>query len=341
MTDTTATTPQGSSRPSLWRRPGRAGSLVQESALLPVIAVLLIVGKLVNSSFLTVANFTNIGLQTSALGVVVVAETLILVSGSLDLSLQSNFGLSAMVAAWLVVPTVQSGLGTDINPVLGLFAGLLCGAVIGLFNGLLIAKGRINGFILTLAMYILLAGVQTGIVSGHTLSGLPPGFTVLGTTAIAGVPVSVWIALLVFIAAALFMRYTRTGRAIYAIGGNREAARAAGVKVDRIRIGVFVVAGALAALGGLMEAGRVVAVTANQGANLIFTVFAAAVIGGVSLNGGKGNMFGAATGVILLGLVVNLLTLAQVQSYWIDAVNGLVILIALSLSRVIGGESAE
>lgn len=341
MTDTTATTPQGSSRASLWRRPGRAGSLVQESALLPVIAVLLIVGKLVNSSFLTVANFTNIGLQTSALGVVVVAETLILVSGSLDLSLQSNFGLSAMVAAWLVVPTVQSGLGTDINPVLGLLAGLLCGAVIGLFNGLLIAKGRINGFILTLAMYILLAGVQTGIVSGHTLSGLPPSFTVLGTTSIAGVPVSVWIALLVFIVAALFMRYTRTGRAIYAIGGNREAARAAGVKVDRIRIGVFVVAGGLAALGGLMEAGRVVAVTANQGANLIFTVFAAAVIGGVSLNGGKGNMFGAATGVILLGLVVNLLTLAQVQSYWIDAVNGLVILIALSLSRVIGGESAD
>lgn len=341
MTDTKVSPRRGSFGASVWARRGGASTALQEFALLPVIAVLIVVGKSINSSFLTFGNFTNIGLQTSALGVVVVAETLILVSGSLDLSLQSNFGLSAMFAAWLVAPVAQSGLGTQIPPVLGLLAGLLCGAVIGLFNGVLIAKARINGFILTLAMYILLAGVQTGMVSGHTIYGLPPQFTALGTTAIANVPVSVWIAILVFVAAGLFMRYTRTGRAVYAIGGNREAARAAGVKVDRIRIGVFVVAGALAALGGLMEAGRVVAVTANQGANLIFTVFAAAVIGGVSLNGGKGNMFGAATGVVLLGLVVNLLTLAQVQSYWIDAVNGLVILIALALSRAIGGESAD
>lgn len=341
MSDTTVSSRTGSSPASVWGRRWGAASVLQEFALLPVIAVLLVVGKLVNSSFLTVANFTNVGLQTSALAVVVVAETLVLVSGSLDLSLQSIFGLSAMFAAWLVAPAAQSGLGTDINPVLGLFVGLLCGAAIGLFNGVLIVKGRINGFILTLAMLILLAGVQTGIVSGHTVSGLPSGFTVLGTSAIAAVPVSVWIAVLVFVAAGLFMRYTRTGRGIYAIGGNREAARSAGVKVDRIRIGVFVVAGALAALGGLMEAGRVVAVTANQGANLIFTVFAAAVIGGVGLNGGKGNMLGAATGVVLLGLIVNLLTLAQVQSYWIDAVNGLVILIALALSRAIGGESAD
>lgn len=325
----------------MWQRGSKASGVLQEFALIPVIIVLLIVGSFVNDSFLTVGNFTNIGLQTSALGVVVVAETLILISGSLDLSLQSIFGLSAMFGAWLVAPAAQAGLGTEINPILGLLAALLCGGLIGLFNGVLISKGRINGFILTLAMYILLAGVQTGIVSGKTIYALPPAFVALGTNAFIGIPVSVWVAILVFIAAGLYMRYTRGGRAIYAIGGNREAARAAGMKVDRIRIGVFVTAGVLAALGGLMEAGRVVAVTANQGANLIFTVFAAAVIGGVSLNGGKGNILGAATGVILLGLVVNLLTLAQVQSYWIDAVNGLVILIALALSRLIGGESSD
>lgn len=328
-------------QPNRWAWQRSARGLFQEFALLPVIVILLVVGGVMNSAFLTVANFTNIGQQTSALGVVVVAETLILISGSMDLSLQSIFGLSAMFAAWLVAPIAQSGLGTNISPVLGLLAGLACGGLIGLFNGALITKGRINGFILTLAMLILLAGIQTGMVSGHTIYGLPPSFTALGTTLIVQVPLSVWIAILVFVAAGLYMRYTRTGRAIYAIGGNREAARAAGIKVDRIRIGVFVVGGVLAALGGLMEAGRVAAVTANEGTNLIFTVFAAAVIGGVSLNGGKGNMIGAATGVILLGLVVNLLTLAQVQSYWVDAVNGLVILIALALSRIIGGESAD
>jgi simple sugar transport system permease protein len=243
-----------------------------------------------------------------------------------------------MVAAWLVAPAAQFGLGTELNPLLGLLAGIVVGALIGAFNGTLIVKAKINGFILTLAMYILLAGVQTGIVSGHTIYHLPKAFIALGAFYVADVPVSVWVAAVVFVAAGLYMRYTRTGRALYAIGGNREAARAAGIVVDRIRIGVFVVGGALAALGGLMEAGRVVAVTANQGTNLIFTVFAAAVIGGVSLNGGRGNMLGAATGVVLLGLVQNILALAQVQSYWIDAVDGAVILVALALSRVVGGE---
>lgn len=318
-----------------------AGGVVRDFALIPVIVLLIIVGAIINSSFLTVSNFTNIGLQTAALGVVVVGESLILVSGGLDLSLQSTYGLSAMVGAWLVAPMAQSGLGTDLNPVLGIIASLAVGALVGLFNGLMITKARINGFILTLAMYILLAGIQTGIVSGKTIYSLPPAFVALGSQSFARIPVSVIVTVLVFVAAGLYMRNTRGGRAIYAIGGNREAARAAGIKVDRVRIGVYAIGGTLAALGGLMEAGRVVAVTSNQGTNLIFTVFAAAVIGGVSLNGGKGNMLGAATGVILLGLVVNLLTLEQVQSYWIDAANGLVILIALVVSRVIGGESAE
>jgi len=320
------------------QRRGAAVSLVQQFALVPVIVLLCVVGAVVSDSFLTIDTFTDLGQQISALGVVVVAETLILVAGGMDLSLQSNYGLSAMVAAWLVAPAAQFGLGTEFNPLLGLAAGIVCGALIGLFNGIMIVKARINGFILTLAMYILLAGVQTGIVSGHTIYHLPSAFIALGAFYFADVPVSLWVAAVVFVAAGLYMRYTRTGRSLYAIGGNREAARAAGIKVDPIRIGVYVVGGALAALGGLMEAGRVVAVTANQGTNLIFTVFAAAVIGGVSLNGGRGNMLGAATGVILLGLVQKILALAQVQSYWIDAVDGAVILVALALSRIVGGE---
>jgi simple sugar transport system permease protein len=114
-----------------------------------------------------------------------------------------------------------------------------------------------------------------------------------------------------------------------------EAARAAGVKVDRVRIGVFATAGLLSALAGLMTAGQVDAVTANQGNNLIFTVFAAAVIGGISLDGGRGRMLGAFTGVVLLGLVQNVLVLSQVNTFWIDAADGAIILIALLLARVI------
>jgi simple sugar transport system permease protein len=311
--------------------------------LLPVIGILLIVGSTVNSAFFTVSNFTNVGQQISALGVVVVAESLVLLTGGMDLSLQSTYGLSAMIGAWLILPAgaESHGQGVQLSPYLGIVAMLLVGGAIGLTNGVMIVKARLNGFIFTLAMLILLAGIQTGIVSGNTLYNLPNAFTWLGSAYLWGVPVSLFFAAGVFIAAGLFLRYHRVGRAIYAIGGNAEAARAAGIKVDRIRIGVYVAAGVLAAVGGLMEAGRLVAVTASQGNGLIFTVFAAAVIGGVSLQGGRGHMLGAATGVVLLGLVQNILALGNVQSYWIDAVDGAVIIVALVLARVISGEGAR
>jgi simple sugar transport system permease protein len=155
------------------------------------------------------------------------------------------------------------------------------------------------------------------------------------------VPVSLIVTVIIFVATGLFLRYHRIGRAIYAVGGNREAARAAGIKVDRIRLGVYVAGSILAAIGGLMEAGRVSAVTGQQGyqEGLIFAVFAAAVIGGVSLQGGRGNMVGAASGVILLGLVQNILDLANAPNYWIEAIDGAVILFALVMARLIGGEA--
>jgi simple sugar transport system permease protein len=187
-------------------------------------------------------------------------------------------------------------------------------------------------------MLILLAGIQVGIVNGRTIYHLPDAYIYLGSQSFLGVPVSVWVTGVIFLCAALFLRYHRVGRAIYAIGGNTEAARAAGIQVDRIRISVFIVGGLLAALAGLMTAGQVVAVTANQGNNLIFSVFAAAVIGGISLDGGRGRMVGALTGVILLALVTNILVLSQIQTFWIDAATGLIILIALALARVIGTE---
>jgi simple sugar transport system permease protein len=148
---------------------------------------------------------------------------------------------------------------------------------------------------------------------------------------------------IIFVGVGLFLRYHRGGRAIYAVGGNAEAARAAGINVDRVKIGVYVGGSVLAAIGGLMEAGRVSAVTGQQGygEGIIFTVFAAAVIGGVSLAGGKGNMVGAATGVVLLSLVQNILDLANVSSYWILAIDGAVILLALAVARMIGGKTSQ
>jgi simple sugar transport system permease protein len=321
---------------------GSAISLVREAALLPVLVILVIAGSFASTAFLTVANITGIGQQISALGVTVVGESLILLIGGMDLSLESTYGLAPMVAAWLIVPASAFGSGYGVSPYLGIVVLFAVAAVVGLLNGLLIVKGRLNGFIVTLAMTIVLAGLQNGIVKGNTLFNLPGPFRYLGSAAIGDVPVAIIVAAAIFAGTGLFLRYHQAGRAIYAVGGNRAAALAAGIKVDRIRIGVYVAGAMLAALGGLMEAGRVSAVTGQQGygEGIIFPVFAAAVIGGVSLQGGRGNMVGAASGVILLGLVQNILDLANAPNYWIEAINGGVILVALVLARLIGGEAA-
>ena len=226
-------------------------SWIREAALLPVMAVLIVVGALLNPHFLTVSNLTGIGQQISSLGVVVVGESLILLIGGMDLSLEATYGLAPMIAAWLIVPAAAFGNGMELNPYLGIL--------------------------------ILLA-----------------------------------------------------------VGGNRAAARAAGIKVNKVRMGVYVAGSILAAIGGWMEAGRVssVAPTQGYGEGIIFAVFAAAVIGGVSLQGGRGNMVGAAPGLILLGVVQNILDLENAPNYWIDAIDGAVILLALNLARVIGGEAS-
>jgi simple sugar transport system permease protein len=336
----TATTPEPSAPFEQRNRRVAAVAFVRGAALLPVIVVLLIVGSIVSPVFFTVSNLAEVGQQSSALGVAVVGEALIIMVGGMDLSLESTYGLAPMVAAWLMVGTAQFGLGTRWSPAAGILALLAVGLIVGLINGVMIVKCRLNGFIFTLAMTIILYGFQDGIVNGQSLYDLPSAFSYVGAAYWGQVPVSVVVTAAIFIGVGLFLRYHRIGREIYAVGGNREAARAAGIRVDRIRIGVYVAGGMLAAIGGMMEAGRTSAVASTQGYSegIIFYIFAAAVIGGVSLKGGRGGMLGCACGVVLIGLVQNILDLGNVNNYWIQAMIGGVILVALIMARVIGGE---
>src|SRR2546430_14749054 len=284
------------------RRNGRhiMANWIRELALLPVIVLLLVIGSFVNPAFLTAANFINVAQESAALGAVVVAETLILLTGKFDLSLQATYGLAPMVGAWLIVSKDGQGLGTNWSRFIGIAIVLLVGLIVGAFNGFMVIKLGFNAFIFTLAMLILLTGIQVGIVSGRTIYHLPDAYIYLGSQYLLGVPVSVWVTGAIFLFSALFLRYHRVGRAIYAIGGNTEAARAAGIHVDRIRIGVFIVASFLAALAGLMTAGQVVAGTAGPGKNPLFSGFSAAVTGGSFLQGGGGRGGGALTRGILL-----------------------------------------
>jgi simple sugar transport system permease protein len=348
MSEVTRTTaPAGVSEPAVGDPPTAeeerrfALARLRDFALVPAILAIAVIGQIVNPVFLHSDNLINILQTMSEVGLVVLAETLILIAGRMDLSLESTFGLAAGVAAWLTVPSGAShGLGL-VSGGWALPICLLVGALIGATNGLLIVRFRLNGFIVTLGMLIVLRGLLTGISGGQTFFRLPPSMTYLGQTSWLGVPLSVWICLTLFAIAIVVLGYTRWGRALYAIGGNVDAAKAAGIRTDRILWITLIIGGVLAALGGLLLAGRLASVAASQGNGAIFTVFAAAVIGGVSLNGGKGTVFGAFTGILLLYMIQNVLTLGGVPAQWIDALNGAIILAALMLSRITSGQEQE
>jgi len=311
----------------------------RELALVPALLLLMVLGAFVNDSFLTERNLISILGASAALAMVVLAESLVLITGKFDLSLESVVGIAPAVGALLVLPAAQSGWGTELPAALALSAVLVVGAVVGAFNGVLVVKFKLNAFIVTLAMLIVLRGLLVGATKGKTLFGMPDSFYSLATTTFLNVPMSVWLAAAAFAVTGFVLKYHRIGRSLYAIGGNADAARAAGIRVERVMLGVFVVAGVLASVGGIMQTGYVGAISANQGNNMIFTVFAAAVIGGISLDGGKGTMFGALTGVLLLGVFQNVLTLAQVPSFWIQAIYGAIILGSLMVARFAGGET--
>jgi simple sugar transport system permease protein len=335
--------PTGQEADSAVAAQGRALTLLRDVSLLPVLVLLIVFGALISPVFLQGDNFWGIGQYASSIALITAGEALVLMIGSMDLSLGGTYGFAPMLATWLVAPASAFGAGLNLNPYLGLIVLLLLGAGVGFVNGLLIVKAHLSAFIVTLGMLIGLAGVQDGLVDGQTISALPTAFSYVGGNFWGQVPVSLVATAVVFVAIGLFLRYRRAGRAIYAVGGSAEAARAAGINVDRVKIGVYMAAGVLAAMGGFVEMGRDGAITASQGygESVIFIAFASAVIGGVSLLGGKGNMVGVATGVLVLAVVQNILDLKNVNVFWEEAVYGLVILIALVIARVLGDRESQ
>jgi ribose/xylose/arabinose/galactoside ABC-type transport system permease subunit len=310
-----------------------------ELALLQLIIVGMIAGTILHPAFLTPLNIVNILQQSSELSVLVLAEAVILIVGRFDLSLESIVGVAPMFAAWLVLDSALNGSGLLINAYLAVLVVFLVGVAIGAMNGLLIVRLGLNAFITTLAMLILLRGVAIGLTNGRTLYDLPEPFLYLGNARWLGLPAAIWVAGGLYLLGSLILGYHRFGRALYAIGGNAEAARAAGIAVDRYVLTVFIIAGGLASLSGLMLTGRMASVMSGQGQNMIFTVFAACVIGRISLGGGKGTLVGALCGVILLGIISNILTLSNIETFWISATYGAIILLSLILTRLASGEA--
>lgn len=315
---------------------------LRDFTLVPVIIALCVVGYFVDpSTFLTSDNIINVLQQQTELSLLVLAEAVILLSGKFDLSLESTIGLAPAIGMVVILPTSANGLGINWPVWTAIPVCLAVGAIIGLFNGFMILKFRLSAFIVTLGMLITLRGVQDGVTGGNSLSKVPTAFLYLGSSTWLGIPASIWICTLLFIIGIVVLGYFRTGRSIYAIGGNADAAKAAGIRSDRVIWIVLIVGSLLAAFAGILFTGRLGADQASQGQNMIFLVFAASVIGGISMDGGKGTLFGALTGVLTLGLINNVLTLAHVPGTWYNAIDGALILGALMLSRITSGKAQD
>lgn len=315
----------------------------RDLSLVPVILVLMLIGFIVSPAFLTTENLVGVVQQSTELGLLVLGLALVLICGRMDLSLESTLAVAPSIAMWLVLPAEGDGFhGIGLFPTwLAIPLCLAVGALIGGTNGFLMLKLRVNGFIATLGMLTMLRGLHVGISDGKSIVNVPDSFSYLGNASWLGVPGAVWLCLALYLLAGLVLAYMRHGRALYAIGGNPEAARAAGVRTDRITWIVLALAGMLAAFAGILFTGHYGSVSASQGDGWIFQVFAAAVIGGIGLRGGRGTVFGALTGVLTLQLVVNVMTLGGVPAMWNQFLNGMIIIVALIISRFASGERQE
>jgi len=277
-------------------------------------------------NFLTVANLVNLVRQISINGILAVGVTFVLLTGGVDLSLGSVVALTGVIAASFAHP----GQATVLAPLaMGILAGACCGAA----NGLVVTRGRVAPFIVTLGTMTSARGLALLISHGRPVSNLGPAFARIGGGDFAGVPVPIVIFFLVALTAHVFLKNMRLGRRIYAVGGNENAARASGVHVGAVKTIAYVVSGSLAGLAGVVLASRITTGQPNAGIGYELDAIAAVVIGGTSLNGGVGGVGGAVLGALLIGVINNGLDLLNVSSYYQQVIKGLIIVGAVWLDR--------
>lgn len=306
----------------------------------PVLLILVAVGAIIAPAFATTVNLINILEQVSVLGLTTIGLTFVVLIGRLDLSLEGIVGFAPMFAAVSLVPASAGGFGIELPAWTGLFVALGVAGLIGYFNGFMVVKVGLNPFISTLGLLVLLRGGILIISNGRSIYSPGKALTYLGSEKLLGIPVSVLVFVAVAVVVGLVFHYHRYGRALYAVGGNEDAARAAGINVDKIIWSAFVFAALLAGLAGILMTGRLDSTVTTQGQGIIFSAFAAAVIGGVSLGGGRGTIIGVVSGVLLIGVINNLLTLAQVPSFYVQASTGAVIIVAAILTTVASRRSS-
>lgn len=288
--------------------------------------VLFVILGVLNPNFLTVNNLRDVAVSASVNAIIGIGLTFVIITAGIDLSVGAIASFVGIVSANLMV---NSGLPA----VPGLLLGLLLGIVCGLLNGFLVTKLRLPPFIATLGTMSVFQGAAYVATNGRPVYDIPQDFVLILNSYVSGVPVVVVVVAVVAVGAWLLLRKTVFGQNVIAVGGSEETAWLSGVRVHRVKLAVYAIAGGLSALGGLVIVARINAAQPDAGASYQLTAIAAAVIGGANLMGGEGRIAGTLVGALILGALTNGLVLLNVPSFYEQIVTGLVVLIAVILDQ--------
>ncbi|MES9737036.1 ribose ABC transporter permease [Peribacillus frigoritolerans] len=305
---------------------GKSG-IWQKFGPLLALVLLFIVITVLNPSFMEPNNILNLLRQTSINALIAFGMTFIILTGGIDLSVGSILALSSALMAGMMV----SGL----DPILAILVGILLGAIMGVINGILVSKGKMAPFIVTLATMTIFRGLTLVYTDGKPITGIGDSvmFQMLGRGYFLGVPVPAVVMIIAFLILWFLLHKTSFGRKTYAIGGNERASRISGIKVDRVKVAIYGLAGTMAAIAGAILTSRLNSAQPTAGQSYEMDAIAAVVLGGTSLSGGKGRLFGTLVGVLIIGTLNNGMNLLGVSSFYQQVVKGAVILIAVLLDR--------
>ena len=289
--------------------------------------LLVIVITLLNPSFLSINNLFNVLRQVSISALIAFGMTFVILTGGIDLSVGSTLALTGAVAASL--------LASGMDPIIAMGIALILGLILGAINGVIITKGKVAPFIATLATMTIYRGLTLVYTEGRPISGLGDSMTfqLFGKGYFFGIPVPVVTMILAFAVLYFILHKTTFGRRVYAVGGNEEASRLSGINPDRVKIAVYAITGLLAAMSALILTSRLNSAQPTAGDSYELDAIAAVVLGGTSLTGGKGWIFGTLVGALIIGVLNNGMNLIGVSSFFQQVVKGIVILLAVLIDR--------
>jgi L-arabinose transport system permease protein len=321
--NTTTQTPSASQSPAM--NP-TARALLKEHSMTLGYALLFVVLAFSVENFFSTANITGLLLSVAQIGMVACTMMFCLASRDFDLSVGSTIAFAGVLGAMVLESTGSVSIAVG--------AGLLAGALIGAGNGVLIAYLRVNALIATLATMLMVRGLAFIASKGQAVGIADEGFISFGDTVVFGLSLPIWTTVICFIIFGVLLNHTVFGRNSLAIGGNPEAARLAGVKVERLRVWIFLLQGVVAALAGLILSARITSGQPNAATGFELDVISACVLGGVSLSGGKARIFGVVIGVLIMGTVENVMNLLNVDAFYQYLVRGLILLAAVLLDQL-------